>query len=534
MPPRARRSRGRNLNFVIEERKARRRSRLRAVLLATAAVGIAVILFLDWREQRRAPAITPNRVVVLPLDNRTGAAAFDTLGIVASDWISRVLSLYGRQHEIVPTTTTLAYLRSAQLGRFDLLSRAIRLARGTRSQIVVWGSYYRTGDSLRFSVEVDDLKTALMLGSVPQIATPVTDPMRGVDRLRSAVVGALVHTESAFRPIQRDVPELHAYQSYVSGLDHYMQRRYDAAAAQFAAALTADSAPVHRVWLADALVHARQFRRADSVSGGLTGARVPRSLEARALRNYARLRGDLRAAYGWTADLALYNSADDLARYEVALAALALGRAREARRRFGELHPGDGVLHGRPDFYLHYGAAYHLLGNHNLELRVVRRGLRTRSRSLDVRLANCRVRAALGNEEAALSALGALVAQDTDTASILTVGMALDDCAGELDVHGLSKAAARARQLATAWHAQRPSPKPPARHPVYERADVQFQQARGLAQRGDLAGALNALGDAFQNGLPYYEPGRMMLHADPAFRRLRNTRGFLRFNQTRG
>ena len=535
MPPRARRSRGRNLNYVLEERKARRRSRLRASLIGAVALGLAIMLFLDWRAQRRAPAITANRVVVLPFDNRTGDVRFDALGLVASDWITRVLSLYAPQREVVPTTTTMAYIHSAQLRRFDLVNRSLRLARGTRAQIVVWGSFYITGDSLRFNVEIDDLKTSLMLGSVPQIAAAVDEPMRGVDRLRSAVVGAILHNESAFHPIRRGVPELHAYQAFVSGLEHYMQRRYASAAAQFAVAAERDSTQaVHDVWLADAWLRAGRYARADSAMRRLTGARAPRSLEARALRSYAQLRHDRGAAYLWTARTAALNPADDLAQYETALAALALGRPREARRLFGEMHADYGALHGRPEYYLHYAAAYHLLGSHNLELRVVRRGLRTRSRSLDVRLANCRVRATQGDEADALAALYALAARDTDTASILTIGTALEDCAGELDAHGLGAAAMEATKLAAQWRARHPTPRAAPRDSVYERAQLRLQEARALAERGALSEALNVLGEAFFDGLPYYEPGRMMLHAEPAFRRLRHTRGFLRINQTRG
>ena len=534
MPPRTRRSRGRNLNYVLEERKARRRGRLRTLVVGILVLAVAVVLFLEWRVQRRTPAITPDRVVVLPLDNRTGEARFDTLGLVAADWITRVLSLYAPRREVVPTATTLAYLRSARLARYDLVERSTRLARGTRAQIVVWGSFYQTGDSLRFSIEIDDLKTSLMLGSVPQVAADTSNPMRGVDRLRSAVVGAILHNESMFHPIRRSVPELHAYQAYVTGLDHYMQRRYTTAAMLFELAAQRDTTqPLHAVWLTDALMRSGQFARADSVSRQLSGRRVPRSLEARALRSYALLRGDRSSAYLWTARPAAFNRADDLAQYETALAALALGRPREARRLFGEMHGDFGVLHGRPEYYLHYAAAHHLLGSHNLELRVVHRALRTRSLSLDVRLANCRARAALGNEEDALAALGALTARDTDTASVLTVGMALEDCAGELDAHGMSAVARRATEMAAQWHARhgKRATRPDS---VYERAQLLLQQARTLAQRGALGESLNALGEAFFHGLPYYEPGRMMLHADPAFRRLRHTRGFVRINQTRG
>jgi tetratricopeptide (TPR) repeat protein len=527
-------ARGRNLNQVLEDRKARRRDRLRAVLLAGAGLALVAFFISRWYQERANPNFVDNRVVVVPLDNRTGDPSLDTLGLVASDWITRVLALYAPGREVVPTTTTLAYLRSAQLRRFDLLTRAQRLGRGTRAPLVVWGSFYRTQDSLRFSVEIMDLQSSLMVGSVPRISTSIDELMRGVDRLRSGVVGALLHTESVIHPIRRRVPELHAYQSFVNGLNDFMHGRYDLAAQRFQAASVRDTSFLpHQIWLVDALWRARRFQLADSASRGLKGFRVTRAEEARAMRAFARLRADLFNVYGWGFRLALQNPADDMATFELALSMLALNRPREARRVFHNMKPGHGMLHGRPDFYLHYAAAYHHLGNHRSELGVVRDGLLTRHRSLDVRLANCRARAALGDEQNALAALHAIGAADTDTSASVTVGEALDDCAAELDAHGLPRVAGRAQTLARAWHQRRPAARI-ARDTVYEKGYLQLERARRLAQQGDPAGALDLLRQALASDLPSYEPGRMMLHAEPAFRRLRNTRGFLRINQTRG
>ena len=111
------RSRGRNLNEVLAERKARRLSRLRAILLIVLAAVVAYALVHALYEQRSDPAFERLRLVVVPLENRTGDAAFDTVGLVASDWITSVLSGYAGSREVVPTTTTLAYVHSARLAR---------------------------------------------------------------------------------------------------------------------------------------------------------------------------------------------------------------------------------------------------------------------------------------------------------------------------------------------------------------------------------------------------------------------------------
>jgi hypothetical protein len=535
VPPK--RARGRNLNEVLAERRARSRSRLRAVLLAASALAIVAVLLRAWLEQRSRPAFELNRVVVVPLENRTGDPAFDKLGVVASDWITRVLSGYAPAREVVPTTTALAYQRSARLARYDLETRARELAHGTRAHIVVWGTFYQTGDTLRFNVEINDLKTSLMVGSLPQIAVPAGVVMQGIDRLRNVVVRQLLAGGWYNRPKPRPVPNRFAYEAFVSGLEHFVERRYADAANDFTLAARQDTISYlpHQVWLLDALLEAHAFSRADSAARSLVRRRVTtRADEARAMHALARLRGNPGDMLDWSSILASRNPADDLAQYQNALDALALGRVREARRIFGELHPNQGALHGRPDVYLHHAAVYHLLRNHPQELRVVRAGLLARNRTLDVRLANCRVRAALGEPADAQAALHAIVANDTDTSSTLTIGMALDDCAAELEAHGLADVATRAQQLAHEWRTWHPQPRAIVPDPAYEQGEVEYEQARASAERGDAGAALNMLYESFLDGMPYYEAGRLMLHAEPAFRRLRRTRGFIRINEPQG
>ena len=528
--------RGRNLNEILADRKARRRERLRAIFFAVFVVTTGAVLFLYWQERASRPEIQPQRIVIVPLDNRTGDPGLDALSVVASDWTTRNLSYYAPGHEIVPTTSALAYMRAARLDRRDLFDRAELLANGTRAQIMAWGSFYISGDSLRFSVEVTDLKTGRMVGSIPQIAAPLDDPMRGVDRLRSAVVGAILHTESAQRPIPRRVPNLEAYQQFVTGLDAFLRDDFALAAEHFARASQNDSSYLpHQVWLIDALHRDRQFHRADSAATMLVGTRVARVDEPMAMRNIARVRGDAAETHSHTDWMAASNKADDKAAYELALSALALSRIRQARRLFSEMKPNHGYLHGKPEYYLHYAATYHLEGNHRAELNVVRSGLKVRERALDIRLANCRARAALRRLPEAQAAASAIVAPDTDTTrASVTVGAALEECAAELKAHGLNDVATETTRRAAQWYASRPRARPIVRDSIYERPYVLFDSARAAALRGDRAAALNALGDAVYNGLPVYEPGRMMLHAEPAFQTLRTTRGFLRINQPRG
>ncbi|HET9439948.1 MAG TPA: hypothetical protein VFO52_07240, partial [Longimicrobiales bacterium] len=203
-------------------------------------------------------------------------------------------------------------------------------------------------------------------------------------------------------------------------------------------------------------------------------------------------------------------------------------------RLFKQMHTHLGALHGRPEYWLHYAAAYHHLGEHSSELRIVREGQLARPRAVDVRLAYCRVRAALGDREDALSALNAISYADTDTArGSLSIGAALEDCAAELDAHGLADLGRRGWNMARVWRRNDPV-NPIVRDSAFETAYILLEEAGRQAEAGQIDEASHTLKEALEQGLPYYESGRMMLHAEPALRRLRNTRGFLRINQPQG
>jgi hypothetical protein len=528
--------RGRNLDDILAERRARRLTRLRAIALGLLGIIAVALVVRRVLELRRNPTYAQLRTIVVPLDNRTGDSAYDALSLVASDWITRNMTRYSPAVEVVPTVSMLAYEQSARLRRFDLFERSRGFAHGTGAQTVVWGSFYRTRDSLRFNVEISDLRNSLMVGSIPQITTHADSPMIAVDQLRTHVIRALVRSRPPEPWRGRRVPAFPAYEAFVKGLRAHVYRNYDTAAAQFEASNQADTAEAlpSWAWWSEALIRSRQFARADTV---LRRAAPPIQMRAdytRAARSGAYLRGDTYSVYASSAQLSDLNAADDVAGYETALAALAMKWPREARRRFSEIQPMQGAVHGRPEYFLHYAAAYHIAQSHRAELSIVRRGLKTRPRTIAVRLANCRVRAGLQSHEDAGHALNALLARDTDTTGTLTLGYALEDCAAELDAHGLADLAKRAWQAADAWHRARPRAPAIVPDTGVERGHIRLGEARDHARRGELGPALNAIGEAINRGLPFYEPGRVMLHADTSFRRLRNTRGFLRINQPRG
>ena len=107
---------------------------------------------------RPGATLVPNRIVVAPLANRTGDTTLASIGEMAADWIARGLTRTA-QFEVVDPRT--AWMTAKLVDRIPRLLRpgeaAIAIAEETGSGLVVSGSYYRAGDSLRFEVQITDV-----------------------------------------------------------------------------------------------------------------------------------------------------------------------------------------------------------------------------------------------------------------------------------------------------------------------------------------------------------------------------------------
>ncbi len=498
------------------------------LLVAATAYIVSV-----WYQERQRGDPGEYRVVVAPFDNRTGDRTLDDLGLITADWVTNALTTSFMNRQAVPTTSVIAYSNSARLQRYDPLSQARMLGRGTRAHIVVHGSYYRAGNDLRFHINMHDVRADTAWTRMSEITVPADSPLEGVHAVRNAVGQRLLNTFWRGRLIELPIPDRETYDTFLRGLHAYAHRNYAQAAELFIAVKNADVLQAYP-FAFESLVRSRQFARADSLVPERRFHSFTYTSRARFMRSYTALRADRQREYRWAVQLAQFNPADDVAHFDHALAALAINHPREARRLFREMYPNRGALHGRSEFYLHYAAAFHLLSQHRQELNVVRDGQLARPRSIAVRLAYCRVRAAQGKEENAQSALGALVYADTDTTGTgISIPDALEDCGAELDAHGLPELAKQAAVMARVWRRGQPA-RVFAVDSTYEPGAIRLEQARIHAQAGQTDEAIKVLREALEYGLPFYQPARVMLHADPSLARLRDTPAFRGINQPQG
>jgi DNA-binding SARP family transcriptional activator/tRNA A-37 threonylcarbamoyl transferase component Bud32/TolB-like protein len=190
-------------------RGARRWSgRRRMVLAATSALLLVVAAVVG--RLGFAPELDGNRVVVLPLENRTGDTALALLGSMAADWITQ--GLQGIDViEVVPTATgvepgpDLAGLRGSTRA-----STARAVGEATGAGTVVGGAYYRRGDSLEFQTQVIDAGRERLLRAVPPVTGAVGATRAVMDTLRRRVMATVASAldyrllqSSAARPAHR-------------------------------------------------------------------------------------------------------------------------------------------------------------------------------------------------------------------------------------------------------------------------------------------------------------------------------------------
>jgi DNA-binding SARP family transcriptional activator len=117
----------------------------RILVGAAAVAAIALLLFVALGDRSTPPALDPDRVLVYPLENRTGDATLDPAGMLAADWITRSLAR-ANFLEVFPTSELVAVAGTPAAGDRtpeEHLARAEAAARAAGCGTLVTGAYYR-------------------------------------------------------------------------------------------------------------------------------------------------------------------------------------------------------------------------------------------------------------------------------------------------------------------------------------------------------------------------------------------------------
>ena len=419
----------------------------------------------------------PRRVVIIPFENRTGDVSLDPLGRWAADWIHQGLS---RTHhlQVVDAAVGLPGSGSDEPQKTHLRAILDRTGRG----MVVSGAYYRHGDSVQFQVQITDARGGTAVPAVEPVSGSLAQPQIAVRALGERVTGALAaHRDPWIRALNSDgsrPPSYEAYQVWVEGLQLFGRHHYREAHERLLYAASLDStfdSPL--IWAAAARGNLREYAHADSLLRIANQRRHQLLPFDRHLLDLWRaiLRGDPPAKYRAARGMLEVAPASELALFLMGGAALEInhpGEAVEILRRIDVGRSGaDWDAYGTRLTH-----AYHLLGQHDLELEEARRARERRPELLRPHFDEVRALAALGRTKEVLQLLDRVLALSPQP-GVTPAGVA-QVAAEELRTHGYLRPAEDALARALAWYRTRPSEEQASNAHQYDVARALYQAGR--------------------------------------------------------
>jgi len=380
-----------------------------AVGVAALAVALAGAAFLRSRTPSMATALRRERVLVAPLENRTGDSRLDALGEMAADWIAQGLQETGLVDVVDPFSAIASRRRFDGEALGTGLTRASTLARAAAAGSVVWGAVYRSGDSIFFRAQVSDVAAGKLRVALEPVAASARDPRAGVERLRQQVAGALAaqldrRVSSVSDPAGRP-PTLEAYREYALGLEKFAREGPETAETipHLAAATRLDTTFYSPwVWLAFAFDGNDQPEQKDSVVALLAAHRTQLApLDRYALDSFeADARGDTVGSRKAAIEAARLSPGSEWS-YHAARAFFDEGRVRAGLHYLEQVDPEHGWAREWFWYWTELLWTYHSLGEYRQELAAAKRFTAINPQSLTPRFFQARALLGLGRSNEA-------------------------------------------------------------------------------------------------------------------------------------
>jgi len=420
-------------------------------LVALAVVALAAVAFVIFRKS--APGLDSNLVVVAVFENQTGDASLDSLGRMASDWISQGLSRIDTI-KVVPTMSVAqpSPMASPKSETRPPLAPLQALAEDTGAGKVVSGTYYLAGGELQFLSSITDTKKRKLILSLEPVKGSLTDRMNIIEKLRQRVMGALapgsVFTIAGARP-----PSYEAYQEFVSGMSSFGSN-YAQAIGHFEKAVELDPGfmPAYQ-WLASSYRNMGRWDKAVSILGFMDQNRDKLTPEGASFLDYLKAQSQgkheevLRALY----QLQRLAPREALFIFAAALNEIGINKPRLALDRLERTKIPEAWLNVAPGtwWFSHWCRAHHFLGNYKKELEVVRRARKYFPDALTLMAVEARALAARGEIEEVKKVLDESL---LSRSSLGTAGGVMLAAARELRVRGYQEAFKDMAGRAVEWY----------------------------------------------------------------------------------
>ena len=425
-----------------------------AVALALLAFGIYATQWFADRGSNNGLAIVPQRVAVLPFENRTSDPNLDGVGEAASERITTRLQ-QEEVGEVVPGTAVSA----AVIAGGDAASAVVA---ATGASHVITGSITESGGGLAFEIRIRDGGRGTQAGSFRLGVESRDDVEAGLRELTSRLAGGLAFAFGTdYRPwALAAYPTIEAIRLYREGADLAEAGKLLDAVAHYRAAWEQDTT----FWFAlystvGAYYGSGRIAEADSLNRFL-GERYRPEMSGTQRDFY----DGTRAWFERDLDTAIRMQRRVVARLPDSpgdwwLLAVYLNRANRPRDVLEAIQEGEPYISDDPvnrrEWLAYTATAHHMLGDFESEIRTVQEIDRLGMGSpLDQEYIRARALAGLGRAEEVYEAQDRMEAFSDSTARagqvMLGVGL-------ELRAHGYTEEAARAVQRSVRWFEDRPA-----------------------------------------------------------------------------
>jgi serine/threonine-protein kinase len=168
-----------------------------AAVLGVLALGGWLLMPSDLRANMRTLFTRPpamlrvNRVVVAPFRNETGDPKLAPLGALVADYLGEGLARLGSLQVVDAATASATGEVVRHIPRFLRSGDDRALGEETGAKVVVAGSYYLEGDSVRFRARIIDAETGAIRTALEPVSALASAPAAGITALSARLVAAL-------------------------------------------------------------------------------------------------------------------------------------------------------------------------------------------------------------------------------------------------------------------------------------------------------------------------------------------------------
>jgi len=428
-----------------------------------------------------AAKLVARRVLVAPFENRTGDPSLSSLGLMASDWITRGLAQTGLVEAVSPiTAVSSARFVAQETGATDERERIAALAAETGAGTVVTGAIYRQGEEILIAAQVTDTITMRLLGALEPSRAPIGEPLVAVENLQSRIMASVAtRLDSRLASLARpsDLPNYEAYNEYSQGLERFILLDFRGAANRWTRANALDSSFIRPLLLAAmAYLNLSEWETADGLVQKVAPHRSSLSVLDQLLldRLVSTFEPDFEGALAAMRRSAELNPQGPGA-FDAGALALITNRPREAVERLEAIDFERGFYRGFAPYWHFLTEAYHLLGDHAEEVQKARLARELYPSRLSAVWWEARARVAMGD----LATVRELIGVDAGNGVFeKTAGSVMIASAGELGAHGYPEEAVEIAAAAVEWYNLRLESEGADRVARAGRAEALFAAAR--------------------------------------------------------